>query len=255
MFVWVWAVLSLARALLRVGASFPVGTLLCLSVHVALHSNVSAGIGGCWHKGNLVRCPAHSGQHARASLGGLGPILDGVADRHVAKNAGHNACQIGSTSGRAENLMTAVPRSPSTVALRTEPSTSRTADWRCASRTLAPCSRDKSTASGVRLNRSMYWPAMSRRRTGAPVDQITSTVRACASAEVGASVPLRVRKTVGVGNGISCHDVIHRRCSPCQGPVHRLSGQAYLCVLCRRRSPHRPVRRRSPVRKSPDFGI
>ena len=39
----------------------------------------------------------------------------------------------------------------------------------------------------------MYWPAMSRRRTGAPVDQITSTVRASGSAVAGASVARRVR--------------------------------------------------------------
>ena len=106
------------------------------------------------------------------------------------------SCQTGSTSGRAENWMSAVPRLPSTAALRTEPSTSRTAVWRCASRTLAPSRRDRSTASGARLSRSMYCPAMSRRRTGAPVDQTTSTVRASGSAVAGASVARRVRQTL-----------------------------------------------------------
>ena len=90
--------------------------------------------------------------------------------------------------------MTAVPRLPSTAALRTEPSTSLTALWRCASSTLAPSRRERSTDSGARLSRSMYCPAMSRRRTGAPVDQTTSTVRASGSAVAGARVARRVSR-------------------------------------------------------------
>src|SRR5690606_11410950 len=105
------------------------------------------------------------------------------------------SCQIGSTSGRAENWMRAVPRRPSTAASRTLPSTSRTADWRWASSTEAPSRRDKSTALGSRLRRSTYSPAMSRRRTGAPVDQITSTVLASRSAVAGARSARRVRSS------------------------------------------------------------
>ncbi len=55
--------------------------------HLCLHANVGAGVGGRRHQGNLVGRPAHGGQHARAVLGGLGPVLDRVADRDVAQDA------------------------------------------------------------------------------------------------------------------------------------------------------------------------
>src|SRR5690606_9830409 len=53
-------------------------------------------------------------------------------------------------------------------------------------------SRDRSTACGSRLRRSMYWPAISRRRTGAPVDQTTSTLRSSTLTDCGRRVARRV---------------------------------------------------------------
>ena len=59
----------------------------CRLGHLCLHANMGAGVGGRRHQGNLVGRPAHGGQHARAVLGGLGPVLDGVADRDMAQDA------------------------------------------------------------------------------------------------------------------------------------------------------------------------
>lgn len=67
---------------------------------------------------------------------------------------GTKQAQIIAMLQRPEGAISAVPRCPSTLADCTLPSTSRTADWRCASSTLAPCKRDRSTASGARLRRS-----------------------------------------------------------------------------------------------------
>jgi len=57
------------------------------------------------------------------------------------------------------------------------------------------------------------------------------------------------RSQVGAA-GQKRDDVIHGECPPWRRAAYRSSGPAHQCAPCRRQSRHRPVRRRSPVRKS-----
>src|SRR5262245_38954826 len=72
------------------------------------------------------------------------------------------------------------------------PRMSSTPSWRCEFSTGPPTNWPRSTCSGSRLKRSSYTPAVSRRRTPAPVDQTTATVRAASSIVAGSRVARRV---------------------------------------------------------------
>ena len=204
---------------------------------MGLHADAGAGVGGRRHQeiswGSSARRSA-----PRAPFGRLGPFLDRIADRDVPQDPRQDVLPERFHFGRDEKRISAVPRWPSTAADCTLPAHrgrqiagGRRARWPLAG-------RDRSTARR-KAEAFDIGPAMSRRRIGRTGGPITLDG---AGVAIGAG-PGQVGAAGQQGGGCQSSG-----CPRLAGAWTPKPGPAHPTAPCRRRSRHRPVRRRSPVR-------
>ena len=218
----------------------------CRIGHLCLHSNVGTGVGGRRHQGNLVGRPAHCYQHARAVLGGLGPVLDRIADRDMAQDARQNVLpdRLNLRSGRELDER----RAPLAVHGGVSDGTQHIPDGG-----LAMCVKHAGALEARQVHG--FW------REAELLDILSNHVAAAHGRAGGPDHLDGAGLGIGRGGGQrraageQFHGVSHPGPpSVTAPPTGRGRGPAHLRAPCRRQSLHRPVRRHSHARRSPGTG-